>query len=357
MKISISKKILVSIYHFLMFFALVAFVVTCNMTLFLNLLQRSSGIVYTEENIQLAAIFTFWNAVFLGFLFATVNLIRRKILVEKPVNKIHEFTQKIIHGDFSARIKPMRTSEYNEIVADLNKMAEELSGVETLRTDFISNVSHEMKTPLSVLQNYGTLLCQPNLEENKKQEYAKTIVSTSAYMTELVSNILKMNKLENQNIYPNSKPYCVSEQLCECLLAFENAWEQKELDIETDIDSDVFISTDAELLAIVWNNLFSNAVKFTDKGGKISVSLKSNNNDVTVKISDTGCGMSKETIEHIFDKFYQGDSSHATKGNGLGLALVKRVIDLLGGQISVASAVGVGSTFTIILNINNSQTQ
>lgn len=341
------KKALVAIYRFLVFFAMVAFVITCNMTLFLNLLSLSSGIEYTEENVHLAALFTFWNAVFLGALFATVNLIRRKISIERPIKKILEITQKITHGDFSARIKPMHSSDYNEIISDLNKMAEELSSIETLRSDFISNVSHELKTPLAVLQNYGTLLEQPDLPEEKRIEYAKAVVQTTSRLSDLITNILKLNKLENQIIYPNIKKHCLSEQICECLLVFENVWEKKNIEIETDIENDVYIRTDAELLAVVWNNLFSNAIKFTENGGKIGVSLKSTGNNVEVKISDTGCGMDEKTIKHIFDKFYQGDTSRSTQGNGLGLALVKRVIDLLDAEISVESSPSVGSTFCV----------
>lgn len=343
------KKILLTIYRFLLFFALVALVLTCSITLFLSLLQQSSGIQYTEENVRIAALFTFWNAIFLGALFAIINIIRRKISIERPVKKILEVTKKITHGDFSARIKPMHLSEYSEIITDLNKMAEELSSIETLRSDFISNVSHELKTPLAVLQNYGTLLEQPDLPEEKRIEYAKAIVQNTSHLSDLITNILKLNKLENQNIYPDIKEHCLSELICENLLAFESLWENKNLEIVTDIDSDVYILTDAELLSIVWNNLFSNAIKFTPDGGKISVSLKKEKNYVTVEISDTGCGMDENTLKHIFDKFYQGDTSHSTQGNGLGLSLVKRVIDLLGGDILVESSPNVGSTFCVKL--------
>ncbi len=137
--------------------------------------------------------------------------------------------------------------------------------------------------------------------------------------------------------------------LCECLLGFESEWEKKNLDIEFNIEEDVYIKTDPEMLMLVWNNLLSNALKFTPDGGKVSVNLKKNGNNVIVSVSDTGCGMEENTIKHIFDKFYQGDTSHSEKGNGLGLALVKRVIDILDGKISVESELGTGSTFTVKL--------
>lgn len=343
------KKLLYGLYRFVLFYAMVAFIITCNMMLFLGILQRDTGIVYTEENIRLAALFTFWNAVFLGFVFTVVDYIRRLILIKRPVKKILAVTQKITHGDFSARIAPMHIGEYNKIVADLNRMAQELSGMETLRTDFISNVSHELKTPLAVLQNYGALLEQPDLSEEKRMEYAKSITRVTKHLSELITNILRLNKLENQNIHPTVKACNLSEMLCECLLGFENSWEAKNLDIEINIQSDVNICTDPELLTLVWNNLFSNAIKFTPEGGRIDVSMKSEGNTVTVSVSDTGCGMDEVTIKRIFDKFYQGDTSHSAKGNGLGLALVKRVIDLLNGEIIVESAPGEGSTFTVKL--------
>ena len=163
---------------------------------------------------------------------------------------------------------------------------------------------------------------------------------------------MKLNKLENQEIYPNTAEYDLSEQLCECLLMFEDAWEQKGLEIETDIEENVTVNADEEMLSLVWSNLFSNAVKFTEPGGKVSLSAKSEDDFAIVKVSDTGCGISKETGEHIFEKFYQGDTSHATKGNGLGLALVKRVMDITGGDISVESEEGKGSTFTVKIRRN-----
>ena len=165
----------------------------------------------------------------------------------------------------------------------------------------------------------------------------------------MISNILKLNKLENQQIYPDKQRYDLSEQLCECLLAFESAWEAKELEIETDIEDGVTVESDPELLSLVWNNLFSNAIKFTEPGGTVFLRVRSDGDNAVVSVRDTGCGISPETGAHIFEKFYQGDTSHATQGNGLGLALVKRVVDIVGGEIDVSSQIGVGSAFTVKL--------
>lgn len=219
--------------------------------------------------------------------------------------------------------------------------------METLRTDFISNVSHELKTPLAVIRNYGVMLQQKNITESERQEYGQAISNASQRLADMITNILKLNKLENQQIYPDKKIYDLSEQLCECLLSFENAWEAKDLEIETNIEDGIEVESDPELLSLVWNNLFSNAIKFTEPGGKVSLSLISDCDWAVVSVSDTGCGISSEVGVHIFEKFYQGDTSHATQGNGLGLALVKRVVDIVGGEIEVTSELGVGSTFTV----------
>ena len=255
-----------------------------------------------------------------------------------------------MNGDFSARVGHMHGSGmegFNQIGESINAMAEELSSVETLRTDFIANVSHEMKTPLAVMQNYGTLLQAPDLPEEKRIEYAKTITDASRRLADMMTNILKLNRLENQQIYPNPTTFDLGEQLCESLLQYESTWERKKIEIETDIAEGVHVSADAELLSLVWSNLFSNAFKFTEEGGKVTLTLTADEEFATVRVSDTGCGMSAEVGAHIFEKFYQGDTSHATQGNGLGLPLVKRVIDILQGEIGVESAVGVGTTFTV----------
>jgi signal transduction histidine kinase len=204
-----------------------------------------------------------------------------------------------------------------------------------------------MKTPLSVIQNYGTLLGQPDLSNEKRMEYAKGVTGASRRLADMMTNILKLNKLEKQQIYPKSEEYDLGEQLCECLLQFENVWEGKDIEIETEIAEDVKVNTDSELLSLVWNNLFSNAFKFTPAGGKVTLVLESTGHYAIVKVKDTGCGISSEVGTHIFEKFYQGDTSHATQGNGLGLALVKRVVDILHGEISVESVVGKGTTFIV----------
>lgn len=337
--------------RYVSFFLLMAFVITTCMLLFLSRLQAAAGTVYTQEELHQAAVLTFGNVVLLSFLCTLIDAVRRRFMVERPVRQIAAAAERIMQGDFSARIDTRssldRADGFNEIIDCFNKMAEELAGIETLRTDFIANVSHELKTPLAVIQNYGTLLQQPGLEEEKRREYAGAITDTCRRLADLITNILKLNKLENQQIYPRREEYDLTEQLCGCLLQFENVWEQKNIQIETDLEEGVRIRADEELLGLVWNNLLSNAFKFTPAGGSVSLRLTADSESATVTVKDSGCGMSAEVGAHIFEKFYQGDSSHAAQGNGLGLALVKRVVDILHGQIQVESAPGQGSVFTV----------
>lgn len=344
-------QVLRSINHFLVVFLLVAFVITCCMMLFVSIMSQTLGVTLTGDNLSTAAKLTFANVVFLSLVFTVIDMVRRKLTVDRPVKKITDAAEKMMQGDFNIRIAPTRSfqtdDKFNEIIDCFNKMAEQLSGTETLSADFIANVSHEIKTPLAVMQNYGTLLTQPNISEEKRLEYARAVTAASRRLADLVSNILKLNKLENQQIVPSCKIYDLGEQLCECLLGFEEVWEKKELEIDTDIEDCVLVKSDAEMLSLVWNNLFSNAIKFTKKGGKISLSLKTEGDTAVVKISDTGCGISKEVGTRMFDKFYQGDTSHGSEGNGLGLALVKRVIDITESDISVESELNRGSTFTV----------
>lgn len=350
-KKELGHKFVRIMYHYVVFFLLVAFIVSCTMMLFVTILAETLELNLTSDNISAAAKLTFGNVIFLSVIFTVIDVIRRKLTTEKITGYIANAAGKIVHGDFGVRIKPVNKlgvdENFNKIIECFNTMAEELSGVETLRTDFIANVSHEMKTPLSVMQNYGMLLQRPDLSEEDRIEYARGVTEGSRRLADMMTNILKLNKLEKQQIFPKTEEYDLGEQLCTCFLQFENVWEEKQIEIETEIEEDVKVNTDGELLSLVWNNLFSNAFKFTPEGGKVTLVLETSNQYAIVKVKDTGCGMSSEVGTHIFEKFYQGDTSHATQGNGLGLALVKRVIDILNGEISVESVVGKGSTFIV----------
>ena len=293
----------------------------------------------------------YWTAVAAGLTLFT----RKKVkdTYEEPLHRLADATQQVAGGDFSVYVPTIHTADrldyLDVMILDFNKMVEELGSVETLKTDFVSNVSHEMKTPIAVIKNYAELLQMKNASDGEKAEYARNIEEAAGHLSALISNILKLNKLENQRIDPEIESYDLCGQLEECILQYEELWDEKELELEVDMEEKAVIQADPSLMELVWNNLLSNAIKFTEQGRKVTVRQATEAEYVEVSVSDTGCGMSTESIRHIFDKFYQGDTSHSKEGNGLGLALVKRILVLMNGDIQVVSQEGKGSTFTVKL--------
>jgi signal transduction histidine kinase len=287
------------------------------------------------------------------FVFCLITRHTRRKTWEKPMETLSTATKQVAEGDFSVYIEPIRKDgkkDYVEVLyEDFNNMVEELGSMETMKADFISNVSHEIKTPISVIQNYAVALRNENLAPALRREYTDTIFTASQRLSELVANILKLSKLENQRIKPVAEPFDLCRQLTDCALAHEHLWEEKNINFDVDIEDKAMINADERLLEIVWNNLLSNALKFTEPGGTITLRQTSDEDTIAVSVSDTGCGMREATIKRIFDKFYQGDTSHSQEGNGLGLALALKVIELVGGQISAKSELGVGTTFTVKL--------
>ena len=272
---------------------------------------------------------------------------------DKPMRRLSRAMRAVAQGDFTVSVQPVHKRnkfDYMDLMfEDFNSMVHELSSIETMKDDFIANVSHEIKTPLAVIRGYASALQRGNLSEEEQREYAATIASASESLSVLISNILRLNKLENQEIVPNAAPYDLTRQLSDCALAHEEQWERKHIDFDAQLEARVMILADESMLEIVFNNLIANAIKFTEPGGRIVLRQEKAGGDVVVTVSDTGCGMDEETVKHIFDKFYQGDSSHSREVNGLGLALVKRVLDISGGSIAVRSAPGEGSEFIVRL--------
>ena len=341
-----SKKRIVSLLGYFVFILTVAAIITVAIFVYKAAYRRFDG------NDGILAVIMLLTVLFLAFVCVLIDGIRRKVMVNRPVNKILEATERITAGDFTVRLETEhpygRYNEFDCIIDNLNRMTAELSKTEVLRTDFVSNVSHELKTPLAIIQNYSAAIQSDSLDRETQKKYASILVSTSKRLSELVTNILKLNRLENQEIKTEKKLVRLDEMLTDAVLQFEDKIEEKNLELDCDFE-EISIVSDPNYLEIVWNNLISNAVKFTEEGGKVSVCLKRENGRAIVKVADTGCGMGKLTGEHIFDQFYQGDTSHAQEGNGLGLALVKKVMDILGGEISVESEVGKGSTFIVRL--------
>lgn len=339
------RKSSISFIGVLSFFALIALVIQIAVLVYDYIIQRT-------DSKWLIALLIFIVVLLLSAFCTVIDYFRRKITVERPVSKILEATEGIAKGDFTVQLTPSHSlDKYNEfdfIMENINVMAAELQKSEILKKDFISNVSHEIKTPLSVIQSYASLLAGESLDAEEKQRCIKALSQASRRLNDLVSNILKMNKLENQKIKPELSLFSLNDQLAEIIIGYEEIIEERQLSLECELE-EVSVRSCPSHLEIVWNNLISNAIKFTEQGGKISVTLTRQGKNAVVSVSDTGCGIDSETGKRIFDRFYQGDTSRKSQGNGLGLALVKKVIDLLGGEISVQSELGKGSTFTIIL--------
>lgn len=286
----------------------------------------------------------------LFFLSIMITMFSKKFLM--PIRNLNYATGEVSKGNFNIQLPIPNDFEMGSLTAKFNSMVRELNSIETLRNDFISNVSHEIKTPIATIQGFSNLLKDETLSKEEKDEYLDIIISETSRISNLTSNILKLTKLETQGIITDKSFFSLAEQLRHSILVLQRDLSQKNIDIDIDLD-EVQIYSNQELLQQVWINLISNAIKFTNEGGKISIQLMDTEDTITVKISDTGIGMKAESLNHIFDKFYQEDKSHSSNGNGLGLPLVKRIVDLCDGTIRVKSLLGEGSSFTVELPKNN----
>ncbi len=274
-------------------------------------------------------------------------------LIIRPIQDIEDAFGRLAEGDFSVRVSTdQRLSEIREMAERFNATVYDLSQIETLRTDFVTNVSHEYKTPIAAIEGYATLLQDESLEPEKRQYYVEKIISNSRRLSELSSNVLTLSKLENQDTIPDQEEYLLDEQIRENILFLEDKWTEKNIDFDLTLPSTKFFGNEA-LLDEVWFNLLDNAIKHSPENGIIRVRLSTSADSVSVSVADNGDGMSDEVQKHIFEKFYQGDTSHTSEGSGLGLALVKTIVDLCHGKIKVTSAPGEGADFTILFPINN----
>ncbi|HEX9026402.1 MAG TPA: HAMP domain-containing sensor histidine kinase [Clostridium sp.] len=269
-------------------------------------------------------------------------------IILSPIVKFSGALMEVGKGNFNIKLdeSSYHVKELKEMSHNFNIMVNELNNIETFRSDFIANVSHEFKTPLASIEGYTMLLQDNNLTEGEKSEYTKKIFSSTQRLSNLVGIILQISRLENQGIIAEKNKFKLDEQLRQALLLLESKWTSKNIDLDLDLNPMTFYGNE-ELLMQVWENLFSNAIKFTPDNGTIICTLKQSENWIIATISDNGIGMSEDVQAHIFEKFYQGDKSHSSEGNGLGLALVKRIIDLCGGIIEMRSECRKGSTFIV----------
>ena len=276
-------------------------------------------------------------------------------LVFRPIEEIAEGTLKVAKGDFSHRINVNQKQNFkiNELINSFNYMTEELSSIEMFRNDFINNFSHEFKTPISSIIGYAKELKREDLTEEEKNTYLSIIISESERLSTLSSTILLLTKVENQKILSNKSTFQLDEQLRKCILVLQKSWEDKNIDWDLNLE-DINYYGDEDLLSQVWVNILHNAIKFSHQNGIINISCKKiNPTSIQIAITDNGIGMDEKTIDRVFDKFYQGDTSHATSGNGLGLSLVKKIIELFNGSIKIKSAPNKGTTIIVELPINN----
>jgi signal transduction histidine kinase len=298
--------------------------------------------------------FILYISVVTGLSTAFVGFVHHLVWIG-PVHKISKATQKFAQGDFSVRIPPPRKDSEKGFIGlifdNFNSIAEELASLEIMKTSFIADVSHELKTPLAAIQNCATIL-QGDISEEKRREYAQIIYERAGRLVNLTSNILKLNKLEHQVIPPPPEPYALGERLRYCVFSFDELFRQKNIRLDTNISEvNIYLRCNIDTAEVIWNNLLSNALKFTDPGGNVFVSLREENGAAIISVQDTGCGMDETAKKHVFDKFYQADPSRSTEGNGLGLTLVKKTVELLGGTVTVESKPGMGSTFTVSLKM------
>lgn len=270
----------------------------------------------------------------------------------EPIKTLREAMQKVADGDFTTRIETKSTSaEIQEMFSGFNIMTQELASTEILQTDFVSNVSHEFKTPINAIEGYTTLLQSTDNIDEVENEYIEKILFNTKRLSSLVSNILLLSKIENQSIQTNQVKFRLDEQIRETIVALEQNWTEK--DIELNVELEEFEYFGSEILTYhIWANIIGNAIKFSYNGGTVKIKLKKQQNRVCFIVEDAGPGLSDEAQRHLFDKFYQADSSHKQEGNGLGLSLVKRIVTIIGGEISAENIESGGCRFTVTLNEN-----
>ena len=277
---------------------------------------------------------------------AITGFFSRKAL--NPIRKVIDATHKVTEGDFNVSVDLKGVYELEELSRSFNKMTTELSSIETLRSDFINNFSHEFKTPIVSVRGFAKLLKDGNLTEDEKYEYLDIIINESERLAQLSTNVLSLSKYENIEIIPDVSEFRLDEQIRRAIVLTEPKWSEKNITVDVALSEITFTAND-DLTQQIWLNLIDNAVKFSNQNGGIIIRLEKWNGGVTFTIQDNGIGMDENTKAHIFDKFYQGDTSRSKAGNGLGLVIAKRITELHGGSIEVQSELGKGSKFSIWL--------
>ena len=303
---------------------------------------------FNSDNVYLVVNFVtivaFLSSILLGTIITT--FVGRQML--QPIHDLSMATSEVARGNFAVRVQETGADEYGTLQRNFNKMAQELSGIETLRGDFISNVSHEFKTPLASIQGFAKLLQTDDLSPEDRAEYTQIIIDETSRLSKLSSNILNLTRLENQTTIGKKKRFRIDEQIRKIILMLEPEWSKKNIDLDISLEDILYVGNE-DLMGQIWQNIINNAIKFTPEGGEIKVNLFRGGTGIVVKIWDNGPQIPADKKDKIFEKFYQGDRSRATEGNGLGLALVKRIVDLSDGKISVDNPYEGGVCFMVEL--------
>lgn len=280
----------------------------------------------------------------------TVLIVLASITVAKPVKRISDASKKVAEGDFSVQLEPKGSGEIRELTENFNSMIRGLSANEYLHKEFISNISHEFNTPITSLKGYAKLLKNDALTPEQRTEYADIIIAESDRLSRLSADMLKLSELENRGLPPERKSFSLDEQIRSAVILLQQSWESKSIALDIDLE-EIYFNGDESLLYQLWVNLISNAVRYTERGGMIRISLRSDGGNVTVSVSDSGRGMTPEEADKVFRRFYKADKSRSLEGTGLGLAIAKRIAELHGGDITASGQIGKGSTFKVTLPI------
>ncbi len=333
------KKIMHNISSYLIFLITVSVVVSIGILIYSKV---------KDFSVLSLSIIVLLYIMFTALIFYVIDYIRRNIIIKKPLNDILDATYLISKGEFDIKLKPRHNKAYydelDKIMININKMANDLKNEEILKKDFISNFSHEIKTPIAIMSGYIDLLLKKDISKEEKELYINKLSNSMKNLSNLISNILKLNKLDRDEKI-ELKNNNLSLILENVLVSFEEKINEKNINLDIDIDDKLFKNTNESFIQIIFSNLISNAIKFSKDS--IIIKLKKDNDNIKFIISDNGFGMNESVIKNIFNRFYQADTSHKTEGNGLGLSMVKKAIDRLGYKISIESKEEVGSTFIV----------
>ena len=306
-----------------------------------------TGVFHVTDHFTAAGYQTLGTLVIFTLIIVPMNTIiyRRRI---RDINTLSEGISSVAGGNYGTRIESKKGDQMTPVYEDFNKMCAELSSVQILRNDFINSYSHEFKTPIASINGFASLLLEKDLSEEQRREYLQIIVDESARLSNLANNTILLSKLSSQQIVTDTLRYDISEQIRQCAIILSKSWLDKKIEFSGEFPPAMFVGN-KELMQHLWLNLLGNAIKFTPIGGEITAEVLLQDGSILVQISDTGEGMSKETLSHLFDPYYQGDASHSGQGLGLGLSIAKRIAELCGGSIAVQSELGTGSKFTVTL--------